>query len=107
MVRAIKHHDYFEISWYTGPHTCISTMMSQDHSGLDFTLIVNEIWDLVKEIPTIAVAGLSAVIKNKYNYTPSYKKIMGGQAEGDSHTVRGLGYVISIATKMVACCRWI
>ena len=50
-------------------------MMSQDHSGPDSTLITNKIRDLVKEILTIAIAGLGAVIKNKYNYTPSYKKL--------------------------------
>ena len=75
MLRGIKRHNFFEISRYTGPHTCLSAMMSQDHSGLDSTLIANEIRDLVKEIPTIAIAGLGAVIKNKYNYTPSYRKL--------------------------------
>ena len=52
--------------------------MSQDHSELDSTLIANEIHDLVKEVSTISIAGLSSFIKNKFNYTPTYRKVWKG-----------------------------
>ena len=75
MLRAIKRHDYFEITRYAGPHTCISAILSQDHFGLDYNFIANEIRDLVKEVPTISIADIGAVLKNRFNYTPSYRKL--------------------------------
>ena len=54
---------------------CILAMMSQDHSSLDSTLIVNEIQDLVREVTTIPISGLGVVIKNRFNYTSIYRKV--------------------------------
>ena len=54
---------------------CISTMMSQNHSSLDSTLIANEIRDLVREVLTILIFALGVVIKNRFNYIPTYRKL--------------------------------
>ena len=75
MVQGIKRHDYFEITKYNSSHSCISAMMSQDHSSLDSILIENEIRDVVREVPSIPILGLGAVIKNRFNYTLIYVKL--------------------------------
>ena len=75
MLRAIKRYDYFKITKYIGPHTCVSAMLSQDHFGIDSNFIVNEIQDVVKEIPIISITGIGAIIKNRFNYTASYRKL--------------------------------
>ena len=74
-LRAIKQTDYFEITKYIGPYICISTILSQDHSRLSSNFITNKIWNLVKKVSTIFITSISAVIKNRFNYTASYRKL--------------------------------
>ena len=75
MLRAVKRYDYFEIICYVGAYTCISAMLSQDHSGLNSNFIINKIWDLVKEVPIIFIAEIGAVVKNRFNYMPGCRKL--------------------------------
>ena len=74
-LRAIKWADYFEITRYVGLHIYISIVLSQDHSGLSSNFIINEIWDLIKEMLIISIADIGVIIKNRFNYTISYRKL--------------------------------
>lgn len=73
--RQKKSHGQFEIVRYTGPHTCVTAGISQDHSALDSNLIAQEIRDLVKAQPDIKIVALGQSIKNKFNYIPKYSKL--------------------------------
>ena len=75
MLRAIKQYDNFEITRYAGPCTCLYAILFQDHCGLDSNFIISEIQDLVKEVPTIFITGIGAVLKNKFKYMASYRKL--------------------------------
>ncbi|XP_039120248.1 uncharacterized protein LOC120256615 [Dioscorea cayenensis subsp. rotundata] len=68
-----KRRQLWEITKYTGPHTCSLTMISQDHSKLDSNMISRQIQALVQQQPSINVSVLIAEIKNRYEYTPTFK----------------------------------
>ncbi|CAH1444993.1 unnamed protein product [Lactuca virosa] len=70
---------YFEITRYTGPHTCFQNMITQDHPNLDASLITQETEHLIKEQPSISVPTLRAEIIDKLGYTPSYRKVWLGK----------------------------
>ncbi|XP_023763670.1 uncharacterized protein LOC111912174 [Lactuca sativa] len=80
-VRAIKRKqsEYFEITKYTGPHTCLHDNISQDHPNLDGNLIAQETKHLIKEQPSISIPTLRAEIVDKLGYIPSYKKVWTGK----------------------------
>ncbi|GAV83039.1 hypothetical protein CFOL_v3_26490, partial [Cephalotus follicularis] len=67
-------HKQFEITQYTGPHTCLYPKLSQDHRHIDADLIAQEVQHLAKEQPSITVLALREEIIDKLNYTVSYKK---------------------------------
>ena len=75
MLQAVKQYDYFEIIRYIDPRTYVSAMLSQYHSGLDSNFIINEIQDVVKEMPIIFITDIGTIIKNRFNYTASYRKL--------------------------------
>nr|KAJ0227394.1 hypothetical protein LSAT_V11C100032340 [Lactuca sativa] len=66
---------YFEITRYTGPHTCFKNRITQDHPNLDASLIAQETEHLIKEQPSISVLTLRAEIIDKLGYTPSYRRL--------------------------------
>ncbi|KAL6552790.1 hypothetical protein OROHE_008154 [Orobanche hederae] len=74
-----KRSGYFEITTYTGPHTCLHSTISQDHPNLDASLIAHETRHLIKEQPSISISALIAEIIDKLGYTPSYKKVWVGK----------------------------
>ncbi|KAL4569800.1 hypothetical protein LXL04_025444 [Taraxacum kok-saghyz] len=57
-----KRSGCFEITKYTGPHTCLHSNISQDHPNLDGSLIPQEIKHLIKEQPSISVWQLGRVL---------------------------------------------
>ncbi|CAI9297141.1 unnamed protein product [Lactuca saligna] len=69
-----KRSGYFEITTYTGPHTCLHYKLSQDHPNLDASLIAMETRHLIKAQPSISIPALRAEIVETLGYTPSYKK---------------------------------
>ncbi|KAL6533785.1 hypothetical protein OROHE_013618 [Orobanche hederae] len=80
-----KRSGYFEITTYTGPHTCLHNNISQDHPNLDASLIAHEIRHLIKEQPSISISSLRAEIVDKLGYTPSYKKVWVGKQKAIEH----------------------
>ncbi|CAH1427413.1 unnamed protein product [Lactuca virosa] len=69
-----KRSGYFEITTYTGPHTCLHYKLSQDHPNLDASLIAMETRHLIKAQPSISIPALRVEIVETLGYTPSYKK---------------------------------
>ncbi|KAL6543821.1 hypothetical protein OROGR_010318 [Orobanche gracilis] len=69
-----KKSQVWKITKLDGPHTCVSTMLSQDHRQLSSAFICESILQLVKEDPTISVSVLIAHIRERYTYTTTYKK---------------------------------
>ncbi|XP_035840400.1 uncharacterized protein LOC110914388 [Helianthus annuus] len=80
-LRACKHKrsGCFDITKYTGPHTCLHSKITQDHPNLDASLIAQEIQHLIKEQPSISISALRAEVIDKLGYTPSYKKVWLGK----------------------------
>ncbi|KAI3523117.1 hypothetical protein L1887_01174 [Cichorium endivia] len=74
-----KRSGCFEITKYTGPHTCLHNNISQDHPNLDGSLIAHETKHLIKEQPSISIPALRAEIVDKLGYIPSYKKVWSGK----------------------------
>nr|KAJ0192504.1 hypothetical protein LSAT_V11C800449040 [Lactuca sativa] len=75
----------FEITTYTGPHTCLHYKLSQDHPNLDASLIAMETRHLIKEQPSISIPALRAEIVENLGYTPSYKKVWVGKQKATEH----------------------
>lgn len=69
-----KRNDMWKISTVDGQHTCTSTALSQDHRKLDSTLISQSTKSLVSNDPSIKVKSIIAHIREKFNYTTSYRK---------------------------------
>ena len=69
-----KKSHVWKITKLHGPHTCASSMVSQDHRQLSSTFICQSILQIVKKDPTISVPVLIAHIRSKYTYTTTYRK---------------------------------
>ncbi|XP_023766923.1 uncharacterized protein LOC111915503 [Lactuca sativa] len=80
-----KRSGYFEITTYTGPHTCLHSKLSLDYPNLNATLIAMETRHLIKEQPSISIPTLRAKIVEKLGYTPSYKKVWVGKQKAIEH----------------------
>nr|XP_004491056.1 uncharacterized protein LOC101498811 [Cicer arietinum] len=57
-----------------GPHNCANSSMSQDHTKLDSNIICESIKSLLKADPSIKVKVIIAHIRERYNYTITYRK---------------------------------
>ena len=62
-----KFHGLFDITKYTGPHTCVYPKLSQDHSQLDFTFIAREVQNVVQSDHTISIVA-HQIVKDKVGY---------------------------------------
>jgi hypothetical protein len=69
-----KKSHVWQITKLEGPHTCASTVVSQDHHQLSSSFICESILQMVKEDPTISVSVLIAHIRSRYTYTTTYRK---------------------------------
>nr|XP_012568213.1 uncharacterized protein LOC105851575 [Cicer arietinum] len=58
-----------------GPHDCANSSMSQDHTKLDSNIICESIKSLLKVDPSIKVKVIIAHIRERYNYTITYRKV--------------------------------
>ncbi|KAF1876678.1 hypothetical protein Lal_00031486 [Lupinus albus] len=56
-------------------HTCLSTVVSQDHTKLNSTFISNCIINLVSEDPVIPIKALVKEIVSRFGYTVTYRKV--------------------------------
>lgn len=76
MLRVVKcHADYFKIIRYVSSYMYMLAMFFQNHSRLDFNLIVNEIWNFIKKVSIIFITSIGVVIKNGFNFMPKYRKL--------------------------------
>ncbi|XP_012570323.1 uncharacterized protein [Cicer arietinum] len=57
-----------------GPHNCANSSMSHDHTKLDSNIICESIKSLLKADPSIKVNVIIAHIRERYNYTITYRK---------------------------------
>jgi hypothetical protein len=55
-------------------HTCTSSALSQDHRKLDSNVICESIKSLVEKDPSVMVKVIIAHIREKFNFTTTYKK---------------------------------
>lgn len=69
-----KGNGKWVITKVSGPHTCMSSTMSQDHRKLDSNLIFNNIKSLINSDASLKVKHIIAHIRETFNYTISYKK---------------------------------
>ena len=65
----------WEIRRYNGPHTCLSTSLSQDHPKLDTNVICANIFSMVQADPTISIKVLQGSVEAKYGFKTSYRKV--------------------------------
>ncbi|KAK1379316.1 SWIM-type domain-containing protein [Heracleum sosnowskyi] len=66
---------YFQIMVTSGPHTCMSTTITQDHPNLNSSHIVEAIKAQIVADPTIKEKVLMATTKNVFGYQPGRKKV--------------------------------
>ncbi|KAF1864651.1 hypothetical protein Lal_00039287 [Lupinus albus] len=64
----------WEIRKINGTHTCLSTVVSQDHTKLNSTFISNCIINLVSEDPRIPIKALVKEIVSRFGYIVTYRK---------------------------------
>ncbi|XP_050918710.1 uncharacterized protein LOC127136159 [Lathyrus oleraceus] len=69
-----KGNGTWVITKVSGPHTCMSSTMSQDHRKLDSNLICNSIKSLINSDASLKVKHIITHIRETFNYTIFYKK---------------------------------
>jgi len=69
-----KVRQQWEIKKIEAPHTCFSTIISQEHYNLDSTQIATIVRNSVKTNPSIPIKRLIAKIKSRYGYSITYRK---------------------------------
>ncbi|KAA0034014.1 uncharacterized protein E6C27_scaffold400G00820 [Cucumis melo var. makuwa] len=92
-LRAImkKSHGLFEITKLSDQHTCFYSELSQSHVQLDSSMLAREFFEFVREKPSISVASLQSMIKEKFGYHVSYRKAWDGKKKSSSQSVWRLG----------------
>ncbi|XP_057482039.1 uncharacterized protein LOC130768972 [Actinidia eriantha] len=76
-----KQHSFFEITQYSGPHTCLHGMESLDHRNINSTFIAHLIKTQVVEDPGWKIASIVENVKNYSSFTVSYKKAWLGRTK--------------------------
>ncbi|XP_019423103.1 PREDICTED: uncharacterized protein LOC109360782 [Lupinus angustifolius] len=66
--------DYWEIRKISGTHSCVSMVVSQDHSKLNSSFIADLIVNLVSADPSIPVKALVKWVVSRFGYTVTYRK---------------------------------
>ncbi|XP_050890126.1 uncharacterized protein LOC127095488 [Lathyrus oleraceus] len=69
-----KGNSKWKIGKFSGPHTCTTTYMSQDHRKLNLEMISKSIIELVNCDASLKVKVIIAHVAEKYMYIISYKK---------------------------------
>ena len=67
--------ELWEIRKYNGPHTCVSTSLSQDHLQLDTNVICATIFPMVQADSTISIKVLQGAVENRFGFKASYRKV--------------------------------
>ncbi|RYR64985.1 hypothetical protein Ahy_A03g010996 isoform A [Arachis hypogaea] len=77
MVRVAKTRSsrFWKFRKYEGPHSCLASLMSQDHAQLDSNVICQHIFPMVHADATICVKVLQGSVESAYGYKVSYKKL--------------------------------
>ena len=65
----------WEIQKYNGPHTCLSTSLSEDHPKLDTNVICSMIFPMVQADPMISIKVLQGSMEVRYGFKTSYRKV--------------------------------
>nr|KYP62085.1 hypothetical protein KK1_016608 [Cajanus cajan] len=65
---------HWKIMILEGPHTCVSSLISQDHNKLGSQMISQTICEIIKANPSTPISTIIAHIKLTMGYTISYKK---------------------------------
>ncbi|KAH7833527.1 hypothetical protein Vadar_007184 [Vaccinium darrowii] len=67
--------DMWQITKYTGPHTCMAVNVTQDHSNLDAKYMAHELNEIVSKAPSTKIRALQEIVKKfTGGYMPSYVK---------------------------------
>ena len=69
-----KRSGKWKIETMMGPHSCTSTLLSQDHRKLNYKLISQNIKTLVHADASVTPKLIIAHIQEKFNYTTTYRK---------------------------------
>ncbi|KEH36687.1 hypothetical protein MTR_2g018850 [Medicago truncatula] len=69
-----KKSDRWEIGKMKDPHTCVSTELTQVHCKLSYNVICESVKSLLHMDASITVKVIIAHIREKFNYTISYRK---------------------------------
>ncbi|XP_015956838.1 uncharacterized protein LOC107481139 [Arachis duranensis] len=70
-----RKQERWEVRRYTGPHTCMQTLVGQDHHRLDSKVIAQHIFTMVKADPTINIRVLQGGVENHFGYKAFYRKM--------------------------------
>ncbi|KAJ8644216.1 hypothetical protein MRB53_005964 [Persea americana] len=68
-------HDFFRIARLQPIHTCSNPIINRDHAQLDFGFVADFIKVTVKTDLSITIGAIIAIIKARFSFTISYKKV--------------------------------
>ncbi|KAH7849423.1 hypothetical protein Vadar_017654 [Vaccinium darrowii] len=70
-----ENHDMWQITQYTGPHTCLGVNVSQDHNSLDAWYMAHELNKIVAKAPGTKIKALQEIVKKLTGgYMQTYEK---------------------------------
>ncbi|XP_019428438.1 PREDICTED: uncharacterized protein LOC109336327 [Lupinus angustifolius] len=72
-IRTSYKRDYWEIRKINGTHSCVSILVSQDHSKLNSSFIADLIVNLVSADPSIPIKALVKEVVSRFGYTVTYR----------------------------------
>ena len=70
----LKKYEYFQITKYEGPHTCLFTGLSRDHKHVSGRMIGILVQHIVEKDPGVKVEAIVAAVNDQFQYTVSYRK---------------------------------
>ncbi|XP_016199032.1 uncharacterized protein LOC107639997 [Arachis ipaensis] len=70
-----RKQEKWEVRRYNGSHSCMQTLMGQDHGRLDSKVIAQHIFTMVKADPTISIRVLQGGVDRHFGYKASYQKV--------------------------------
>ena len=69
----------FVITKVRGPHTCVNSILSQDHPQLDSALMARHFESYVRDTPDVKVSFLKTVISEMFGYEVTRRRVWDGK----------------------------
>ena len=75
----LKKKNFWIVSRYDGPHTCLYEGLSRDHKHIGLKLIATVVRHIMEKDFSVNIEAIIASVKEQFGYTISHKKIWYGK----------------------------